>query len=373
MKTTYDAVVIGGGFYGACLSLRLRRAGARVVMIEMRSQLLERASYANQARVHNGYHYPRSFLTGIRSRVNFPRFVDEYNDCIDRAFDSYYAVARRMSNVTASQFQLFCRRIGAPLEPAPPAVRNLFDPDMIESVYRVREVAFNANLLRQRVVEELAREQVEARLGTEVVGLHRTSDGTVDVLCNSPGGSLVLTGSAVYNCTYARLNRILELAGAPAMPLKHEVAEIALVETQPVLSDIAITVMCGPFFSLMPFPPLGLHSLSHVRYTPHGSWTDGAGSDSRDAYRVLDDFPKRSHFGHMVRDAQRYVPALRDVRHVDSLWEIKTVLPRNEVDDGRPILLKRAHGWPELTCVMGSKIDNVYDMLDLLQSEPRLA
>ena len=71
-------------------------------MIEMRSQLLERASYANQARVHNGYHYPRSFLTGIRSRVNFPRFVDEYNDCIDRAFDSYYAVARRMSNVTAS-------------------------------------------------------------------------------------------------------------------------------------------------------------------------------------------------------------------------------------------------------------------------------
>ena len=26
--------------------------------------------------------------------------------------------------------------------------------------------------------------------------------------------------------------------------------------------------MCGPFFSAMPFPARGLHTLSHVRYTP---------------------------------------------------------------------------------------------------------
>ena len=244
---------------------------------------------------------------------------------------------------------------------------------MIESVYRVREVAFNANLLRQRVVEELAREQVEARLGTEVVGLHRTSDGTVDVLCNSPGGSLVLTGSAVYNCTYARLNRILELAGAPAMPLKHEVTEIALVETPPVLSDIAITVMCGPFFSLMPFPALGLHSLSHVRYTPHGSWTDGAGS--RLARRLL--------------GARRLPEAIAFRAHGARRAAIRAGAPGRASrglalgDQDRPTP-ERGGRWPadpaqtrprlaRVDLCDGSKIDNVYDMLDLLRSEPRLA
>ena len=42
--------------------------------------------------------------------------------------------------------------------------------------------------------------------------------------------------------------------------------------------------MCGPFFSLMPFPAAGLQTLSHVRYTPHFAWLErdhaGPGSDS---------------------------------------------------------------------------------------------
>ena len=66
------AVVIGGGFYGCMLAAHLRQAGGRVVLCEKHDDILERASHTNQARVHNGYHYPRSMLTGLRSRVNFP-------------------------------------------------------------------------------------------------------------------------------------------------------------------------------------------------------------------------------------------------------------------------------------------------------------
>ena len=68
----------------------------------------------------------------------------------------------------------------------------------------------------------------------------------------------------------------------------------------------------------------------------------------------------------MVRDAERYVPALAATRHVDSLWEMKTVLPQSEVDDSRPVLHRTDCGLPGLTCVLGGKIDNVYDMMDSL-------
>ena len=50
-----------------------------------------------------------------------------------------------------------------------------------------------------------------------------------------------------------------------------------------------------------------------------------------------------------------------DCEYIDSLWEIKTILPRNETDDGRPILYKPHHGMPNHHVVMGGKIDNVYD------------
>src|SRR5262245_39820454 len=93
----YDHVVVGGGFFGRVLRSHLARAGGRTLLCERGPDLLLRASFANQARVHNGYHYPRSILTALRSRVNFPRFVSEFSECIDSSFEACYAVPRRYS------------------------------------------------------------------------------------------------------------------------------------------------------------------------------------------------------------------------------------------------------------------------------------
>jgi hypothetical protein len=86
-----------------------------VVIIEQDQDILLRASYNNQARVHNGYHYPRSLLTALRSRINAPRFIAEFKNAIYATTQQYYAVSRRRSNVTAGQFVQFCQRIGADL------------------------------------------------------------------------------------------------------------------------------------------------------------------------------------------------------------------------------------------------------------------
>src|SRR3954453_8374790 len=117
MPERWDAVIVGGGFYGLYLAEFLAARVGRVVLCERGPDLMARASYANQARVHNGYHYPRSVLTAVRSRVNFPRFVDEFGPAVDATFEKLYAVARRGSKVTAGQFAEAMRRIGAPVEP----------------------------------------------------------------------------------------------------------------------------------------------------------------------------------------------------------------------------------------------------------------
>jgi hypothetical protein len=64
----------------------------------------------------------------------------------------------------------------------------------------------------------------------------------------------------------------------------------------------------------------------------------------------------------MIRDAARYMPAMsRCVPH-GSLWEVKTVLPQSELDDGRPILFSRDPELPGLISIMGGKLDNIYDI-----------
>jgi len=361
----FDAVVIGGGFYGCSIARALAAAGESVLLLEAGGALMTRASYVNQARIHHGYHYPRSLLTALRSSMNFPRFIDDFGDCVDSTFDKYYAIARRFSNVTAEQFVRFCERIGAPVEPAPPDVLRLFDPNAIEQVFRVTECAFDAVKLARRMAADLEAAGVEVRLHTRAAKLEPEADGLA-VDCMQGDTTAVVHARRVFNCTYAGLNRVLLDSGLPAIPLKHEITEMAIVEAPEPFRELGVTVMCGPFFSIMPFPPLGYHSLSHVRYTPHCEWQEGGDVTATPAYEQLETRRFRSHFEHMVRDAARYAPALAQCRHVDSLWEVKTVLPRSEVDDSRPILLWQDYGTPGLTCVIGSKIDSVYDVLDEL-------
>jgi glycine/D-amino acid oxidase-like deaminating enzyme len=363
-------VVIGGGFYGCMLAVHLRGQGARVVLCEKHDELLLRASHSNQARVHNGYHYPRSLITGLRSRVNFPRFVEEFRGCVDASFDKVYAIAARHSHVTARHFVNFCTRIGAPVRPVAPRIRDLFDRHHVEAVFAVEEYAFDAVRLREMMWARLRAAGVEVRLGSEVRRIGRAPAGGLAVECRGPAGDDSLVADRAFNCTYSQLNPLLVRSGIAPIPLKHEVTELALVRMPEPLAEIGITVMCGPFFSCMPFPSRGLHSFSHVRYTPHTSWQD-RGGEVLDAHQLLAETRWHSRFPLMLRDATRYLPALADCQHVDSLFEVKTVLPASERDDGRPILMEHDVGLPGLTCVLAAKIDNVFDMLDAVSLPAR--
>jgi glycine/D-amino acid oxidase-like deaminating enzyme len=365
----YDAVVVGGGFYGARLALLLRRRGQRVLLVEREATLLSRASIRNQARVHNGYHYPRSILTSMRSRLNYRRFLNDYGDCVYDSFTHFYAVARGMSKISAGQFAEFCRRIEAPLAPAPDSVVKLFDATRIDAVFRVEECAFDASRLSARLARELGEAGVDVAVMTEAVSAQSTRNGIEITLRRTEGGpgasERIVEASQALNCTYSRLNHLLAASGAEPIPAKHELTELAVIEPPAELRGAAVTVMDGPFFSLMPYPSRELYTLSHVRYTPHYSWHDRANQP------IVELLTTRgaSRFEHMVRDAARYLPAMRSAQYVDSLWEIKTVMPRSEQDDSRPILLRRCAEHPALITVLGAKIDSVYDVEEALVAE----
>jgi len=354
-----DALIVGGGLYGAALALHLAGQGRRPTLIEKRDRLLRGASFHNQARVHQGYHYPRALLTALRSHANYPQFLRDYAACIDDSAIAYYAIARQQSKVTAQQFRLFCARIGAPLAPAPAAVQRLFDPQRIEAVWQVTEAVFNADRLAAHVTQALEAAGVRVLLNTEATRV-ASANGALRVSARQGGQSLDLEARRVFLCLYADMNAVLTQSGLTPIALKQEVTELALLEAPEALRHAGVTVMCGPFFSLLPFPARpGLHTLSHVRYTPHASWQEGA---ERAAAPFRGPWPA-THFPYMVKDAQRYLPVLAEARYKESLWAIKSVLPVSETDDSRPILYMRDYGLPGLTCILGGKIDNVYDMV----------
>jgi len=367
--TAYDAVVIGGGLYGAAIAVYLARQRGlkRILLAEREATLLSRASYTNQARVHNGYHYPRSFTTAYRSRINLPRFVRDWPEAVTRDFLKIYAIARKNSKVTARQFRRFCNEIGARIQPADPAVRALFEPRLIEDVFLVEEYAFDTTKLAAWAHRELEECGVEIHRKTRATAIQRdAAHGLCVMLTSDDGGAEAVGCHYVFNCTYSGLNQFQGDFPGTRSDLKHEVTEMALMEVPPNLKGVGITLMDGPFFSLMPFPARGLHTLSHVRYTPHLHWED---KPNVNPYTRLAQYERSTRVDRMVRDAGRYLPALLKARHVDSLFEVKTVLRKNEGDDGRPILFEKHSELPGCYSILGGKIDNVYDVLEKLDEE----
>ncbi len=352
---SYDVIIIGGGFYGTNLALALKKHYKRVIILEKEKELLSQASYVNQATIHNGYHYPRSYLTALRSRTNFPIFAEDFPEAIFNDYERIYAVAAKNSKVSAKQFIAFCNRVQVPITLASQGVKDLFNKDMIEEVFSVKEYAFKADTLREILKDRLSKSKVEILLRSTVttIGEH---NGQLTVTLAT--GEQISAKAQVICCIYGGTNLLLTQSGLTALPLKHEMTEIALVDVPEPLKKLGITVMDGLFFATMPFPMTPYHSFTHVRYTPQKTFEDGENHNK---------YNPRSNFPFMIRDAIRYLPVLENVKYKSSLFTVKTVLPQHERDDGRPILYRKDYGFKNFSVVLGGKIDNIYDILEAMK------
>lgn len=349
--------MVGGGFYGALAAAFAAERGRRAVLVERAPRLMDRASSINQARVHNGYHYPRSYVTAARSHANYQRFIADFGECV-RRHRSLYAIARHDSHVSPRQFERFCQLVGIPLAPVDD-MATFADPAWVAALWDAEEIVFDAEILRGLIVERVRAAGVDLRLGTAAAGVELEPEGG---RVHLEGGD-ELAAPLVLNCTYAGLERFGGPEGARlAPPLLYELAEIALVRPPEGYEQIGLTVMDGPFFSCIPFPSRGCHSLTHVRYTPHVS----APAETF-PWETLESPPPSRH-DRITRASSRLAPWIADAEYLGSLWAVKAIPPKRDRDDARPILLHASEGRGAVVSVLGSKLDNVYDLLEWLRS-----
>ena len=331
------------------------------MLVESADDILTRASRVNQARIHTGFHYPRSALTAARSMVLHQRFAADFPEAVVSEFQMLYAIARHGSKVSAKRFFRMFAGMQAPIAPANTMQSAMFDPATIEAAFACTEWAFAYTALRQSMAARIDAAGIDLKLGTRAEAIQEVSDGVVVQLSSGQE----VKARYVFNVTYAGINALLRGAGLPMANLKYELTELALVEPPQQMAGYGITVMDGQFFSVMPYPSENLYSLTHVRYTPHQSWTD------LDTVRAATDMrpqvePESRH-RHMMMDGRRYVPCLTEANWRKSLYEVKTVLVKNERDDGRPILYQRQPATSRVISILGGKIDNVYDLFDLVR------
>lgn len=359
----YDAIIVGAGFYGVVIAIHLYDCHnfRKILLVEKESDILRRASRNNQARVHNGYHYPRSFKTASRSRVNLPKFTNMWPSSIFQDFTNIYAISRRNSKVTSRQFEKFCGEIKADIWDAPKDVSEKFNSKLIEKSFLVKEYSFDYVKISEWARQCIKERNICLLCDTKATELYHLAEQKLKLVVEGAGRVENKQARYLFNCTYSNLNSLSGDCEPASFELKHEITEMALFKPPKQLDGMGVTVMDGPFFSFMPYPSLGLSTLSHVRYTPHVTWDD---DPEICPYEKLECYPKNSRFEWMIRDVDRYLPGFKGAEYVDSLFEVKTVLKLNEQNDGRPIVFERMKGFKTAYSILGGKLDNIFDVLE---------
>lgn len=376
MKEKYDRIIIGAGFYGLYAALHCGKKREKVLVLECDREPFQRATYINQARVHQGYHYPRSLSTAMKSAGYFERFNLDHSFCINREFEKIYATSAQYSWSDGEQFKKFCKAAAIPCKEVYP--ETYFQKDMCDGAFVTREYTYDAMLLKEHYLEELMKlPNVKMLFNSQITQLEKGQD---DYLCRLSSGD-EYRAPFVLNATYASTNQILELLGFEKFKIKYELCEIILCDVNDRLKECGITVMDGPFFSIMPFGKTVFHSLTSVTFTPHTT-----------SYQALPVFPcqeksgrtcsdKRlgncndciakpeSAFPYMEKLARKYLRDDFDFRYVKSLFSMKPILTSSEIDDSRPTVVRVYSRKPTFVGVLSGKINTVYDLDEVLDHE----
>lgn len=379
VQKKFDKIIIGAGLYGLYAAEYSSNKGEEVLVLEYDREPFSRATYINQARVHMGYHYPRSLTTAIKSAGYFKRFVDDFGFCIHDKFEQIYATSEQFSWTNAKQFIDFCKAANIRCDEVAPG--RYFKKGMCDGAFLTEEYTYDAKILGAYYLDKLEkRSNVTICYGARI---DKIIKGDSSFVIRMEDGTEYET-SFVLNATYASVNQILQkLEGISTekFNIKYELCEIILCKPSDKLRNIGFTVMDGPFFSIMPFGKTGLHSLTSVTFTPHVTsyeelprFSCQNGLEKGEFACTGKNLGNCSICPHKPETAWRYMSHLADkymrdeykYTYKESLFSMKPILKSSEVDDSRPTAIRVLSEAPTFISVLSGKINTVYDLDEYL-------
>lgn len=373
MKNLYSKIIIGAGLYGLyAAEFCSRNSSEKILVLEQDSAAFGRATYINQARVHMGYHYPRSLSTAIKSAHYFQRFMEDYAFSVLTEFDQVYATSAAFSWTNAEQFRKFCKAANIRCDDVNPL--KYFQEGVCDGAFLTTEYTYDAAILREYFLEKLShRNNVEILYNTCIANIIQNN---THFRIEMPGGWYET--DFLLNATYASTNQITQMLGYEPFGIKYELCEIILCEINEALRNTGITVMDGPFFSIMPFGKTGYHSLTSVTFTPHKTSYQAVpifpcqqnvwGYCTAERLGNCNDCPAKpeSAWPYMSNLARKYLREEYQFQYVKSLFSMKPILKTSEIDDSRPTVIKQYSKNPTYISVLSGKINTVYDLDEVL-------
>ena len=365
----FDKIIVGGGIFGSYAALKYAKLGYTVALVEKESTLLNRASKVNQARLHTGLHYPRSFLTAKSSAEHFHNFRKNFPQSVFE-FSHIYGISSENSKTSNESFKNFAGKLEVRLDEINP--EDYFLPGTIDGAFKISEPTFDVENLRSVIST-----QIKESSGIHQILNSNVTDGdfngqNIELQLNNADR---IVGKELVIATYASTNIVRRLFDLEELPLTYELTEVILGLAGGNLQNMGFTIMDGPFWSMMPFGATGLSSLTCVGITPvmrsldapRFSCQDKRPNCTPENLQNCDDcnVKPRTSSAHQVQQMKKFLTHADDFTPNSSLHTIKTILRVADADDARPTIILQEKNMP-ITTIFSGKLSTIFDLDEVL-------
>lgn len=267
--------ILGAGWYGCHIAITLMRAGHEVEIHESKDIIFAGASGSIPARLHLGFHYPRSAATREACQKHSKEFMSHYKHLTRLVPLNIYAIAKGDSMVDFGQY---VKTMSGEVD------FIKVDEDDI-GVYGLQNVEGALLTGECHVVPSLARQYFEDNIGQKIIYDSRPE------LVDDPAYDWTI------DCTFC--------ANDSAGVDRYEPCIVGLLRGP---TDRAVTIMDGPFSSLYPWDEDNrLNSLSSAKWSPF-SKTCKTWKEANEIIETISPSMIGRHLDGMMDDIKAYYP-----------------------------------------------------------------
>tara|TARA_R110001599_G_scaffold138731_3_gene318202 strand:- start:2289 stop:4022 length:1734 start_codon:yes stop_codon:yes gene_type:complete len=334
-KKIYPKVlVVGGGIFGTTAAISLSNTGYNVELHEELDDIMKCATGINQYRLHKGYHYPRSKKTAIECKKGLKTFKRKYKDSVlNGDIEHLYSIASKNSLVSVDEYINFLKDVKCDYK----TVESLPNTDL---TIKVNEELFDVKILYNLVKSKLKSSGIKVILNKQTT---KTDLKNYDIIVIA---------------TYSKLNNLLE----NKREYQFEVCEKPVVKLPKQYKNKSIVIMDGPFMCLDPYGQSEYHVLGNVVHAIHETNT---GYEPKVSYlkeylnKGLIKNPKYTNIDKFIKTGKQFFKDFDKLKHIGSLYTIRTVLKNRDYDDARPTLVRKEG--KNIYSLFSGKIDTCLD------------
>ena len=141
-----NIAVIGAGFYGSYIALKLADKGHKVILIDPEDK--SSATLHCQARLHSGMFYVRSIKDLLSCARNFTKFLKIFKPYIYSEFNSYYLIDKN-SKVDFDSYKNICKETGLKTKEVQ---LDYINSDSVQGILETNEFSINTSELLSNLI-----------------------------------------------------------------------------------------------------------------------------------------------------------------------------------------------------------------------------